>query len=89
MCSLAVFVKKFLSFLQLRRIHVEVNGAGTGPWGWEDGVEGIAASRMFPYCANIVIVKKLKLYHCVFDSKNAENEGKVYGDAKSREQKEH
>ena len=42
MCSLAVFVKKFLSFLQLRRIHVEVNGAGTGPWGWEDGVEGIA-----------------------------------------------
>lgn len=49
----------------------------------------MAASRMFPYCANIVIVKKLKLYHCVFDSKNAENEGKVYGDAKSREQKEH
>ena len=42
MCSLAVFVKKFLSFLQMRRIHVEVNGAGTGPWGWEDGVEGIA-----------------------------------------------
>ena len=39
---------------------------------------------MFPYCANIVIVKELKLYHCVFDSKNAENEGKVYGDAKSR-----
>ena len=44
------------------------------------------ASRMFPYCANIVIVKELKLYHCVFDSKNAENEGKVYSDAKSREQ---